>query len=182
MIRNDSGFGDSVQDAFSRQIQAFHAAILDNCDRAAHPGQSDAMVLRLRANALALAKVQLAMVALAKAGRPELVAAADHCPDEEPAGDRLARSDDTSPTPDEVPADLAPNDEAPMTGRGLAIMVTDGDEDRLLTGDALSRFVSSRLNPGESPHEVWQYLQEADPAKRRRNPALPGAGFRSPSG
>ena len=57
----------SIQYPLPRQIQAFHAAILDDCDRAARPEQPDAMVLRLRINALALAKVQLAMVALMKA-------------------------------------------------------------------------------------------------------------------
>jgi hypothetical protein len=50
-----------------------------------------------------------------------------------------------------------------------------------LSGDALSRFVSHRLTPDQSPHEVWQRMQETDPAKQRHKPALPRAGFRSPS-
>jgi hypothetical protein len=54
--------------------------------------------------------------------------------------------------------------------------------DRILSGDALSRFVSRRLEPGESPHSVWQDLHAADPGKPRRNPVSRGAGFRSPSG
>ena len=78
----------SIQYPFSRQIQAFHAAILDDCDRAARPEQPDAMVLRLRINALALAKVQLAMVALMKAEFPERVAAAVERPDEDLTRDR----------------------------------------------------------------------------------------------
>jgi hypothetical protein len=184
----------SFPDAFSRQIQAFHTAIIDDCDRAARPEQNDAMVLRLRANALALAKVQLAMMTLVRAEPPELVAAAVRHPDDVSVGDRLAASDDTTPSwPGEralyqgiVPTIHPPNDEAPMPLAHVLARATmtlgDDHEDRVLTGDALSRFVSRRLEPGESPHEVWQRLQEPGPAKRRGSPALPRAGFRSSSG
>jgi hypothetical protein len=57
----------------------------------------------------------------------------------------------------------------------------DDQDDRILTSDALSRFVSHRLTPDQSPHEVWQRMQETYPVKQRHKPALPRAGFRSPS-
>lgn len=181
----------SIQNHFPRQIEAFHTAILDDCDRAARPAQTDTMVLRLRANALALAKVQLAMVALLRAEPPEAVAALNHHVEEAPAADRAAGPDRTSPArPDEIPTIPAPDDAVPPDQPPAAFAEPplarpsppqDDREDRVVTGDALSRFVSHRLMPEESPHEVWRILQEADRAKQRRNPALPGAGFRSSS-
>jgi hypothetical protein len=172
----------SIQISFSRQIQAFHAAILDDCDRASRPDQHDAMVLRLRANALALAKVQLALAAVLRTEPPEPVATASrHL---YPAGDPPADSEGASPPrPSEVSAMGLPGHKETIAGPPLGELTgprEDGDE-RALTGDTLSRFVSHRLTPDESPYEVWQRLQEADPPKRRRNPALPGAGFRSSS-
>jgi hypothetical protein len=159
----------SIEDPFSLQIQAFHAAILDDCDRAARPEQLDAMVLRLRSNALALAKVQLAMVALMKAERPEPFPPAHGCPDQDPTGDRWNSAARTL------------GDEAPSADALQEPPHRDDQDDRIFTGDALSRFVSHRLTPDQSPHEVWQRVQEPDPAKQRHKPALPGAGFRSPS-
>ena len=50
-------------------------------------------------------------------------------------------------------------------------------DDHVLTGDALLRFVSRRLDPAESPHDAWQQsLRDGDDATRR----FPRAGFRSP--
>ena len=136
----------SFHTAFTQQIQAFQAAILDDCDRACRPDQTDAMALRLRANALALAKVQLALVALVQTGEPEPV---------------------TKPAEPDPP---------------VAAAIDHGHQDRLLTGDALARFASSRLGSDESPHDVWQHLLDAETGKRARNAGLPGAGFRSSSG
>jgi hypothetical protein len=175
-----------LQAGLSRQIQAFHTAILDNCNRAGHPKQSDAMALRLRANALALAKMQLAMMALASAEPPEPVVAVELKRDEEPVEECPAGCDGTPPTwPGEVPDnnapdDQLPDDQPPMIGAGRPMV--DPEEDRLLFGDTLSRFVSRRLNPDESAHAIWQHLQEANPANWRRNPASPRAAFQSPSG
>lgn len=138
----------SFQEAFSQQIHAFHTAIIDDCDRAARPDRSDAMVLRLRNNALALTKMQLAMLALTGAAPPAPEPETESVPWREPASS-------------DPPA---------------------ADPDRILAGDALSRFVSRPLGPDESPHEVWFNQLENEPAKRRRNPAIPGAGFRSSSG
>jgi hypothetical protein len=137
----------TLQDVFDDQILAFHAAIMDNCNRAAHPDQSDVMALRLRNNALALGRLQMVML-----------------------------TKDRHTAPDVVPA----KEPEPVVEQPSMPMVTS-TPDRVLTGDALSRFASRRLEPGESPHEIWQTLQESE-AGRRRNPALPGAGFRSPSG
>ncbi len=146
----------SPREAFPLQIRMLQAAIIDNCERAACAGQTDAMALRLRGNALALGKLQLALLALSNA-----VAA-------EP---RVARLPEPSPA--------EPASAEPAFGEPLSLA-----RDRLLTGDALSRFVSRRLEPEESAHEVWQLLQEAEPkgrsAKPRRKPALPKTGFRSP--
>ena len=153
----------SLQDAFSRQIMAFHEAIMDDCDRAAGADRSDAMALRLRNNALALAKMQLAMLALTKTAPaipgPEGEAEPEVWPDVEPAESVLAE-------PDPVAFD----------GEPVAF-----DSERVLAGDALSRFVSRPLAADESPHEVWQQELESDPVRQRRNAVLPGAGFRSPS-
>jgi hypothetical protein len=181
----------SIPNHFPRQIEAFHAGFLDNCNRAASPAESDTMVLRLRANAVALAKVQLAMVAMLRAEQPQLVATASHHMEEAWAADCAAGPDRASPTrPDEIPTILAPDDAALPDQPPAAVArptlahpspPQDDREDRVITGDVLSRFVSHRLMPEESPHEVWQSLQEAEPAKQRRNPALPGAGFRSSS-
>jgi hypothetical protein len=167
----------SLQDVFSRQIQAFHAAILDDCDRSSRPDRSDAMALRLRANALALAKVQLAMVALVKAAGAELATAElqrDEVPPGFQAGDQRSRPDDASLRW----AETGPTDEAPMADVAAGF----GEDDRVLAGDVLSRFTSRRLDPDESPHKVWQHLQSAEPGRQRRNPVLPSAGFRSSSG
>src|SRR5271165_1155510 len=50
-------------------------------------------------------------------------------------------------------------------------------DDHVLTGDALSQFVSRRLDPAESPHDAWQQsLRDGDDATRR----FSRAGFRSP--
>jgi hypothetical protein len=167
-----------IKNHFPQQIEAFHAAILDDCDRAARPAQSDSMVLRLRANALALAKVQLAMVALLRSEPPEPAAdspaAPDHASVQRPEENPGVRAPDDATPPDPPPAALT---EPPLPRPSP----WPDDQDRVVTGDVLSRFVSQRMTPEDSPHEVWQSLQEADPAKQWRNPALPGAGFRSAS-
>jgi hypothetical protein len=79
----------SIEAAFTEQFRAFHGAILDNCDQAACPDRGDAMALRLRANALGLTKMQLAMLARTET---EPVAAPEPDPwaalDSEPAGPR----------------------------------------------------------------------------------------------
>ena len=121
------------------------------------------MVLRLRNNALALAKMQMAMLALTGLEQPETEAEPWHDP--EPAG---------SPV-DEPSMDEARVDE-PFASEAVAF-----DDERVLAGDALSRFVSRPLAVSESPHEAWRQELESDPVRRRRNAVLPGAGFRSPS-
>jgi hypothetical protein len=148
------------------QIRAFHAAIIDDCERAACPGQGDAMALRLRNNALALGRMQLTMLALI-----------DPPPSAAPTSDLRASDasamEPPAPEPETEPA------EPPVS-----------PPDHRLSGDALSRFVSSRLEPEQSPYDVWQHMQEevskVRPAKRGREPVpqepdLPRAGFRSPS-
>jgi hypothetical protein len=169
----------SIEDPLWRQIHTFHAAIIDNCDRAARPEQADSMVLRLRNNALALAKVQLAMVALVKAERPEHTLPTHGRPDEDPTEDRWDRASGAWAGEKSVAGAL--DDEAPTADAHREPAQRDGQDDRILSGDALSRFVSHRLTPDQSPHEVWQRMQETDPAKQRHKPALPRAGFRSPS-
>ncbi len=167
----------SIEDPLSRQIQAFHAAILDNWDRAARPEQADNMVLRLRNNALALAKVQLAMVALVKVERSEHPLPTYGHPDEDPTGDGRDRASGARASENSI----SPGDEAPTAHALWEPPQRDDQGDRILSGDALSRFVSHRLTPEQSAHEVWQRMQETDPAKQRHKPALPRAGFRSPS-
>jgi len=81
----------------------------------------------------------------------------------------LARADPAVPQPALVPAEPEPAEPESY------------DPDCIRAGDALSHFVSWLLASDESPHEVWKNLHDAEPTKRRRNPALPGAGFRSPS-
>ncbi|HEY4042813.1 MAG TPA: hypothetical protein VGM32_13340 [Rhodopila sp.] len=143
-----------LDDVFARQIQAFHIAILDNCDRAARAGQTDATVLHLRANALALVDAQFAMVALLTAEAPVT------------AGDRHQ---------DNAPLSGAQEDRVPGLAEASMFGATSGgQEDRVLAGDALSRFVSRRLQPGESPHEVWQQMLQEVAAPGRRNSAFPG--------
>ncbi len=137
------------------------------------------MVLRLRINALALAKVQLAIIALVKAEPPEPIPAAHRSPDEDPTGERWDRASGSWPGENSVARTL--DDEAPTADALREPPQQDDQDDRILTGDALSRFVSHRLTPDQSPHEVWQRMQETDPAKQRHKPALPRAGFRSPS-
>jgi hypothetical protein len=173
------GAAMSIEDPLSRQIQAFHAAILDNCERAARAEQPDTMVLRLRINALALAKVQLAMVALVRVEPPEHIPATRGRPDQDPTGDRWDPA--SGPWPGESSVASTLDDEAPTADALREPPQRDDQDDRILTGDALSRFVSYRLTPDQSPHEVWQRMQETDPAKQRHKPALPRAGFRSPS-
>jgi hypothetical protein len=151
----------SPQEAFTLQIQTFHTAIVDDCNRAAGAGRSDAMVLRLRNNAVALTKLQLAM---------------------------LAATQSSACTPEPLPAlepeqAAGPGPERPVESPvGPSAGLASSPQDRVLSGDALSRFVSRRLDPDESAHNVWQDLHEAQPVKRRRNPGLPRAGFRSSSG
>ncbi|WP_158932207.1 hypothetical protein [Acidisphaera sp. S103] len=153
----------SLQDAFSRQIMAFHGAIMDNCDRAAGADRSDTMALRLRNNAVALAKMQLAMLALTKT---------------EPAIPGAEGGAEPDVGPDEEPAESVLVEPEPMASDGEPVAF--GGK-RVLAGDALSRFVSRPLGAGESPHEVWRRELDNDPVRRRRNAVLPGAGFRSPS-
>ena len=143
-----------LNDRLTRQFHAFHHAILDDCERASRPGQSDAMALLLRTNAMALAKLELAILARLQGTH-----------------DRQQDMDPTAGPADE-PASW-PDEPAPHP---------DTDEDHILAGDALSRFVSRRLGPDESPHEVWQRLQDGTTAKPQRNPALPRSGFRSSAG
>src|SRR5208282_5609286 len=76
----------------------------------------------------------------------------------------LARAEAPEPEPEPAPE---PPPHAP-----------DPDpDDHVLTGDALSQFVSRRLDPTESPHDAWrQSLRDGDDATRR----FSRAGFRSP--
>jgi hypothetical protein len=141
-------------DLLAQQIQAFQTAILDDCQRAVRAGQSDAMALKLRANALALYRAQAAMLAMAG---PGLAPAAT---------DKLQETADDDPT-------FAAGDVHPGEPGG----------ERSLAGDALSRFVSRRLDPSESAHDAWhRSLTEAPATPRQRNPALPRPGFRRPDG
>jgi hypothetical protein len=112
----------------------------------------------LRKNAVALANLQLAILSRLRA---EPLAAGD-------------RHQDTDATLGDQPASW-PEEPAPHPD-------TDDHPDHILAGDALSRFVSRRLGPDESPHEVWQRLQDGLPAQAQRNPALLRSGFRSSSG
>ncbi|HEX3989547.1 MAG TPA: hypothetical protein VHX39_00100 [Acetobacteraceae bacterium] len=210
----------SLHDVFSRQIMAFHRAIIDDCNRAARPNRNDAMALRLRSNALALAKIQLAMLALTGAELPMAEREAEPWHDLEPtesltadprapdslapdslapaplAADPLAAAqltldpmapDPTAPiplTPDAMtfdPLAFDPLASDPLASAPLASDPPAFDGERVLAGDALSRFVSRPLAAGESPHEVWQKALENDPVRRQRNPVLPRPGFRSPS-
>jgi hypothetical protein len=170
-----------LQDVFSRQIMAFHGAIMDNCNRAADADRSDTMVLRLRNNALALAKIQLAMLALTGTELPE--------PE---TGTEPWREPETGPEPWRDPEPAEPQIARPLMAEPQEAEPQEAepweaaepsafDGERVLAGDALSRFVSRPMASDESPHEVWQRELDNDPVRRRRNPVLPGAGFRSPS-
>jgi hypothetical protein len=135
-------------------------------------------------------------MALASAEPPEPVVAVELKRDEEPVEECPAGCDGTPPTwpgegpdnnvpddqvrDDQVRDDQTPDDQPSMIGTGRPMV--EPEEDRLLFGDTLSRFVSRRLNPDESAHAIWQHLQEANPANWRRNPASPRAAFQSPSG
>jgi hypothetical protein len=167
MIRNNSGTIMSLHQAISQQILVFHTAILDDCDRAARPDRTDAMALRLRANAIVLAKLQLEMLALTKTepfGAERPLAEPN-----QPQDARASSDQDVGPAHEQAPADGA--------SRPLE------QPDHILSGDALSRFVSRRLDDNESPHDVWQQLNQVPEtaAKGRRTPALPRKGFRSPA-
>jgi hypothetical protein len=180
----------SFQHEFSRQVHVFSTAILDDCDRALRPEQSDTMVLRLRSNALALAKVQLAMVAIIGTEPPKPAGPADRLPEDARTPDRLrvVKSAAEWPTdPDDLAATgpaaaPAPDDLAVPQTEPSTVTVVDDEDARLLAGDALSRFVSGRLAPDQSPHEAWQHHLATASARQPRNPALPRAGFRSASG
>jgi hypothetical protein len=164
----------SFQHALQQQILAFHTAIIDDCNRAARPGQTDAVALQLRKNALALAKVQLALLALdhhVAADAPVAFSEAgvlDH-------GENSDQEENSDHGDDRV---IDPLPEP----RAVDKLPASSPQDRILTGDALSRFVSRRLDPGESTHDVWQELQDDEPVRCQRNPALPKPGFRLPSG
>jgi hypothetical protein len=137
----------SLTEMLSRQVLAFHDAIVSSCDRAAQPQCSDGMALRLRNNALALARVQLTMMSLTQAAACEPQTA-------------QPQPDYNQPEPEPIGQPVRP------------------DPDRILTGDALSRFVSRRLEPGECEHDIWrQSLHDAEAARRTRNPALPRPGW-----
>jgi hypothetical protein len=73
----------SLQAAFSQQIMAFHGAIMDDCNRAAGADRSDSMVLRLRNNAVAMTKLQLAMLAVTGADPAEPETEAEPWPERE---------------------------------------------------------------------------------------------------
>jgi hypothetical protein len=157
----------SPQAAFSLQFEAFHTAIIDDCDRAAGAERTDGMALRLRNNAVALARLQLAMLAATRAERPACAM------EPVPAPEAVAHAEPQAVFHPEREAVSQP--ERPVEPRS-------SPRDHVLSGDALSHFVSRRLEPDESPHHVWQDLHAAHQAQRRRNPALPGKGFRSSSG
>jgi len=163
---------------------AFHGAIIDDCNRAAGVNQSDAMALRLRNNALALAKIQLAMLALTGAeptmAEPEPELWRDPEPVESLTADAVSDPTVSDPsTPDPLASDPLASD--PLAFDPLAFDPQAPDNERVLAGDALSRFVSRPLAADESPHQVWRQTLESEPIRRQRNPVLPGAGFRSPS-
>ena len=134
------------------------------------------MALRLRNNALALGRMQLTMLALIDTPRSDT-----------PRSDAL-RSNETSYGA--RPSDASIEEPAPPEAEAEPAEPPVPLPDHRLSGDALSRFVSNRLEPDQSPYDVWQHLQEeaseARSAKRGRDPAppkpdLPEAGFRSPS-
>jgi hypothetical protein len=159
-----------LQNALSQQFMAFHVAIIDDCNRAARPEQTDAMVLRLRNNALALGRLQLPMLAVSRDDdRRGTVSALEPAAASEPEGApelalEPARQSKPQPVVEPRMQSAAP------------------DSHRVLNGDALCRFVSGRLEPSESPHRVWQDLHAADSRPRQRKAALPKPGFRMPSG
>src|SRR5947209_6686895 len=113
----------SPHELLQLQIRAFHAAIIDDCERAACPGQTDAMALRLRNNALALGRMQLTMLVLIDAPRVD-TPTIDTRPSDASAAEPT--SPDSEPEPAEPPVP---------------------PPDHRLSGDALSRFVSSKLEP-----------------------------------
>jgi hypothetical protein len=132
-----------LQDILTEQIIAFHAAIMDSCRRSLREEQTDRMVLGLRGNAVSMAKLQLAMAALA--GNQARAPSPEQAP--EPSLFELAVPEPPAMPP--VPWAADP-------------------EDHVLAGDALSHFVSRRLGPGESAHEAWQQaLRTGDDATQR---------------
>jgi hypothetical protein len=159
----------SLQQLFLLQIQAFHTAIINDCHRAARPDQTDVMALRLRGNAATLTRLQLTLCAVTQD--------VDLVP-EPPVPVTRVPEPVIEPEPETV-AELEPVRKiAPLVAR----RPSPPPQDHMPSGDALSRFVSRRLELDESPHHVWQDLHEAMPVKRRRNPVLPRQSFRSPSG
>ena len=148
-----------LQDLLTEQILAFHDAIMDSCRRALRPEHSDRMALGLRGNAVSMAKLQLAMAALAPTEAP--VPAPDPAIPEHP----VARQPGSASPALEPPwAEPPLPDPPPMTG-------TIDPADHVLTGDALSRFASRRLGPDESAHAAWQLALAAGDDATQRYPA-----------
>ena len=149
----------SYEEMLSQQFIAFHAAIVDSCDRSNQPQQTDAMALRLRNNAMAMTKLQITLLPLARGadcqapGTAEPPFEAKHVPKPEllPGPPQALLDPEPAswaePEPWHIPESVNPE---PVAN------VVESAKDHILSGDALSRFVSRRIDPAESAYQAWQ--------------------------
>ena len=160
----------SYEEMLAQQFIAFHAAVVDSCGRSNRPQQTDAMALRLRNNALAMTKLQMTLLPLARgadAWTPDNVerfskAKPEPMPEPQPALDPEPAFW-AEPEPWHIPE--APPEPVDPEPAGNAV---EPAQDHILSGDALSRFVSRRIDPAESAYQAWQQsLRDAAGGLRR---------------
>lgn len=158
----------SYEEMLAQQFIAFHTAIVDSCGRSNRPEQTDAMALRLRNNALAMTKLQMTLL-------PHAHGADTQTPDDTDRLPKAKRTPKPEPVLDPEPGswpepegwpepETAPEPQPPEP----AANAVEPHQDHILSGDALSRFVSRRLDPAESAYQAWQHsLREAAGGVRR---------------
>jgi hypothetical protein len=157
----------SVQDLLIQQVVAFQSAIIDSCRRSRRPDQTDAMALRLRGSVVSMTRQQLALLALAglpaAEGQQQSTAEAQQST---PEG-HLQPMPETLPQLAPEPPEPEPPPSQPLLAQSEPEWAADTD-DHVLSGDALARFVSRRIDPRESPYSAWQRsLQESEGATQR---------------
>ena len=177
----------SYEEMLAQQFIAFHAAIVDSCGRSNRPQQTDAMALRLRNNALAMTKLQMTLLPLARGADAQTPGDAEP-PSKATPAPKLELMPEPQPVLDPELAFWAEPEpwhilEAPPepVDPEPAANAVESAQDHILSGDALSRFVSRRIDPAESAYQAWQQsLRDAagGPAARR-NAALWRTGFRT---
>ncbi len=164
----------SFEEMLAQQFNAFHAAIVDSCDRSNRPQQTDAMALRLRNNALAMTKLQLTLLPLACGAGAQTPPEAEPLPHAKHAQGPAPMP---NPEPDWTEPEPWPETEslAETTDPETAAHAAEPARDHVLAGDALSRFVSRRIDPAESAYQAWHdSLREATSGPRRDATQLHG--------